>query len=769
MLLLYEPLDKADDEFRLLTLHASPSNGPIVCTLTNKKLGRYSVHENPSIYRQNVWDWKEPSSVFAGALSPGTLADDDKTLTMLSEPEIYPNTSLAVPPEAQEEGAPVLSMPEQPIELPFRSCDSLPKIGDPEADWVPQYEALSYTWGPQSPTVEITINEQPFAVRENLYNALTRLRRSDKHRVLWIDAICINQEDIIERSDQVQRMRSIYQRAETVLIWLGESYDNSDLAFEALELLTGTDQQRRASPGIVGEWYGPQYDLWWALPGRGDAKKDQADLLKYMNSLGLRSWQDISEKHKLALKNLLRRDYWKRVWCIQEVGNAQTTVILCGGKSIDWTCFEWYLYNDKVRGDPDGLPMTVQASDMNEMLEARWKIRDPMRYLGFDVYETFLQTIDRYREHIATDPRDKVYALLGLPSSDNKMALQPDYNKSVPDAYREVARTMINHRRDLSVLTSVHHDKQNHYALPSWVPDWSLPPSQVKPITGSQASKNYAVVGPDFPMLQPSPFCHLDASPADLPALGQRLQNFHGNPASMFSPAVPAGENGFNFSGLVGRPSSDSQPPVISISPNILHIDVFLIDRLQWLGDPIPSQALNDDSWKAIITSWQAALEAATEADGPYQPTICEDWDRLWPVLLKGRFFGTKDHPTEDWHAVYRDELMVFCGRLTPEARTFPELADGLPTSFVDQLKGEIRGWKLARTSSGELVLVPSHAVKDDRIILAFGADVPLIVRHTAFPRCKLVGSAYVPSLMHGQMVDRFEAGEAEMETIELE
>ena len=112
---------------------------------------------------------------------------------------------------------------------------------------------------------------------------------------------------------------------------------------------------------------------------------------------------------------------------------------------------------------------------------------------------------------------------------------------------------------------------------------------------------------------------------------------------------------------------------------------------------------------------------------------------------------------------------MVLCNRLSAEARTFPELADNLTTTFSEQLESEIRGWKLASTYSNELVLVPSTAHKDDGIILAFGADVPLIVRTSVFPRCKLVGSAYVPSLMHGQVVDGFEAGEAKMDTIELE
>ncbi|KAG4433772.1 hypothetical protein IFR05_010739 [Cadophora sp. M221] len=96
----------------------------------------------------------------------------------------------------------------------------------------PQYEALSYAWGDPSVTTPIYLDGKTFSVTENLEAALVNLRDESlgnpKNRVLWIDAICINQLHILERNDQVHRMRRIYGNAVTVLIWLGRYHEAVD-------------------------------------------------------------------------------------------------------------------------------------------------------------------------------------------------------------------------------------------------------------------------------------------------------------------------------------------------------------------------------------------------------------------------------------------------------------------------------------------------------------------------------------------------------------
>ena len=103
------------------------------------------------------------------------------------------------------------------------------------------YEALSYTWGGLHKPRSISINKQNFAVTENLHAALLRLRHRSFERILWIDAICINQDNLEEQGQQVQLMAKIYSKATRVLVWLGETADNSDTALEKIHFAAEND------------------------------------------------------------------------------------------------------------------------------------------------------------------------------------------------------------------------------------------------------------------------------------------------------------------------------------------------------------------------------------------------------------------------------------------------------------------------------------------------------------------------------------------------
>src|SRR5882757_4523195 len=97
------------------------------------------------------------------------------------------------------------------------------------------YTALSYTWGSEGCTEEISINGQCFRINQNLHSAIQQLRRRNQFSGMWIDAICINQQDRIEKSWQVAQMGDVYKNATEVIIWLGEAADNSEDLFEVLD------------------------------------------------------------------------------------------------------------------------------------------------------------------------------------------------------------------------------------------------------------------------------------------------------------------------------------------------------------------------------------------------------------------------------------------------------------------------------------------------------------------------------------------------------
>jgi hypothetical protein len=97
------------------------------------------------------------------------------------------------------------------------------------------YEALSYTWGGDAKPCSVTIGEQNLNVTPNLYAALLRLQDRSLKRIIWIDAICIDQENREERGQQVQLMAMIYSKAHRVLVWLGETADDVEGALEDIQ------------------------------------------------------------------------------------------------------------------------------------------------------------------------------------------------------------------------------------------------------------------------------------------------------------------------------------------------------------------------------------------------------------------------------------------------------------------------------------------------------------------------------------------------------
>lgn len=107
-----------------------------------------------------------------------------------------------------------------------------------------EFVALSYTWGSTENNAVIHLDGGPVPVTMNLLEALQALRFQDKSRVLWIDALCINQTDLEERASQVNIMRHIYQKAQNVIVWLGPAADDSRLAFDLLATLSNVREQR---------------------------------------------------------------------------------------------------------------------------------------------------------------------------------------------------------------------------------------------------------------------------------------------------------------------------------------------------------------------------------------------------------------------------------------------------------------------------------------------------------------------------------------------
>jgi Heterokaryon incompatibility protein (HET) len=183
---------------------------------------------------------------------------------------------------------------------------------DPDSNSIPIFEALSYAWGSTENPVAITVgttDEFFLSVTHNLATALPCLRYEDRSRVLWIDAICVNQQDLDERSSQVKRMGEIYPLAHRVVVWLGPEENDSSLAFKILQSLGSQVEVDWEAKTIVD----PTNRLSWVAEGQ---------ILP------------ISELQLRAIYLLLMRPWFERLWVRQEILLARENAIMACGNII---------------------------------------------------------------------------------------------------------------------------------------------------------------------------------------------------------------------------------------------------------------------------------------------------------------------------------------------------------------------------------------------------------------------------------------------------
>lgn len=256
------------------------------------------------------------------------------------------------------------------------------------------YDALSYTWDGANKNFAVTVNGKSLNVTENLYLALQHLRSEHIDRVIWVDAICIDQNNIRERGHQVQQMCKIYSQAEEVVVWLGQATQETDV-------FMGSLQQLENHSSIHGykrsHWDLSQWTTFWLL----DSKGPDVELRKGLNLL-------------------LSRPWFRRVWILQEIANAKRANIWCGTKSVKSQTFA--IAPSLIGIKPERHCQAVLDIMPGQLREETWWSESR------DLYNLLL----KFKESEASDQRDKVYALLGISSDARDTdSLRPDYTKDL--------------------------------------------------------------------------------------------------------------------------------------------------------------------------------------------------------------------------------------------------------------------------------------------------------------------------------------------------
>ncbi|KAF2867153.1 heterokaryon incompatibility protein-domain-containing protein [Massariosphaeria phaeospora] len=333
----------------------------------------------------------------------------------------------------------------------------------------PSFTALSYTWGvphreihklrkiPSSATRQIDCNGREAQIGENLYDFLYKCAHDTSggsHGYMWVDALCINQEDTQERSEQVQLMKEIYQNAERVIVWLGPEDMSTKPAIDLMNGLLCLEQSERL--GLYPT----------------EVRRNHTNPL-----LDFNNWE--------AVARFFQREWFNRAWIIQEVVLAQSVIVLCGAHSLSWSrllLFSQFLATSSWTGllkQSAGLNQYGKTISMGHTTPARLAAAKKTWQSGHD--SRFLYALIRARSSDSGDDRDKVYSQLGLAD----VHIYPNYQISVAEVYITAAEYILGHSQSLLLLACVEgEDFQQIPGLPSWVPDWSVKKTLGLRITG---------------------------------------------------------------------------------------------------------------------------------------------------------------------------------------------------------------------------------------------------------------------------------------------
>jgi hypothetical protein len=384
------------------------------------------------------------------------------------------------------------------LELKHGPASGLPhcslKTFDPSQ--APPYHALSYTWGnplarysrereskPRGDRQQgILCDDRRLLVTPNLHDALQRIKSEESasalragSKYLWIDAVCVNQADVLERNAQVAKMSSTFSSAQSVIAWLGPE-----------------DQFTADAIALMGKISSIPKPLWQSV-----AYTDFFDP-RWHEKVGIPT---VTYTNWLGFVALLDRPWFRRAWVVQELALAKSATLVCGSQNIDWaeldqtlafiTSRKWQhhlstdkirhiaavqrnpgIYKDFLRSGTRCNPAAITLAGTRRFNEKRCPEKAP---------SLLKNMVYMHRHTEATDPRDKVYAFLGLVDKEtaSKTPVTPveaNYALPVGEVYTAVAANLLLSSSHLGLLSQVQDASHTEIqGLPSWAPDYSAP------------------------------------------------------------------------------------------------------------------------------------------------------------------------------------------------------------------------------------------------------------------------------------------------------
>lgn len=589
----------------------------------------------------------------------------------------------------------------------------------------PHYESYYIRGGGKLPDGVLLLDGTPVNIGGELFRALRRLRDLEKPLRIWIDALCINQSDILERNEHVKTMGQIYANASHVRIWLGEAI--------------GTESEFQHTLGAVNE---ALYNL---------LIKD--GLLERGASVGEIQWMFVNSTQAAQIEwekiaEFVDRAWFHRTWVIQEVANAREATIHVGPNEVSWEYLAEIVsmtrtyHLDYSIADSKGLKAVL----MMRLLRAE-RMEPGTSHATF----SFLTLLEELRGFQSTLPIDKLYGIVGLTEYKNKLTI--DYSKSAEQAFTDFAIDQL-HTGSLDILTHCVDvpSKPQTLSLPSWVPDWTRPgwvePLRVRGLAANACGDT-----------NKAPSFHIDPSHQTLTIKGRILDRIKAVEPAREIPRPP------DSTGIPVGTTSDQT--LQNMDPAHRHLQrmtrVRENARLMYTNilhltfpDGVPDNSLTHPN-PAYEPLWRAIMFNRTRDNAVPDAAVCA---RGFQVFLEGATSG--EGPMAVVQNMAATEVRE--GRLSVEG--VDQWAGELRKGYED-VKGAFSKWgyhrRFCTSQAGRLGWAVDGVKEGDVVVAFYGGKYPMVLREVqgGEGRWRIVGDCFLLGVMDGEgMEEEFQAGE---------
>ena len=609
-----------------------------------------------------------------------------------------------------------------------------------------KYFALSYVWGDPTRSEPLIVNGLKVAITKDLSQALDRFQADadaqayvsgNQENLIWTDALCINQDDDEEKSAQVQRMDQIYRCAEAVLAWVGPSSDDSDMVIDEFNtiglrqyvllfaiicdkdiesLATNEAAFNKFATFIRRRFLEEKVETASTIPPLGCLEENPTMLriltseMKLLDSVSGTSIRN-------AWQEFMNRDFWQRIWILQELILGKNIYLLCGSKTTKLEHFitlcSILLFHFKLQFKSTGGQVLWDDLTKHLILPFNYTLLNSLLSAKSGRKLRLGKLIEDCGSLAATQSVDRIYGLLGVASDNKELGLQVDYSRTLPEICTDLGRRLI--KKEGILALSYATGPPGQLIVPSWVTIFPL----------LIASTSFT------PQLS---YWYDPTIDFKFSASGETFQNFD--------------ERNFVQSGLL----------------KVLGNTVDEITRTEYVKILDEDQEITFQLARKIIIN----IESLAANTGSHKSRINEETKPLWWIPVLHRDPDSADTAKRDEYVAWTNQLRLSYRALRnytgPGREREHEPPLHLQESYLYRSQMIIRmpnNALFVTSSKGLLGVGPRHLQKDDKIVIFHGGEMPFALRPTDSGRFRLVGEVYILGIMHGEfMVNNSEVEE---------